>query len=462
MRFKKTLILVFLCALTINLPLLAQAPEDLLAMMSEYSQGVVDHDLDKVMSYYADDVIVEMTIYPGMEITMGPWRGGWAGAFQAPGWHTDHGITLAVENMVVVDHNSVRPESPGVPEQIGPHFDVIDFVDGKIVHEYVYGGGFMPPELPPAVPAADVPAPAPTGLSPLEANAEFVARWNSHDAAAVASMQDTEAKIFVGCLNSYLSRGEIMAINQAFFDAIPDISLEVRRTVDMGDGWVLTELTWKGFQAQTFMGVESMGYPVELNGVQLIQYNADGLITKMRLYFNGNHLLDQMASAPWPLDGIWLTTYPMAAGNMISTTVYTAQDAAKTRYSGTLEFLNSFGPNGLFPDSDPSLTVYAGGEAVMVGRNKYDATYLGYYRKYDASTGVIEVLGINTVNARFELLSPDQLQGVHGFSSYYLAEQDADQDGFPDEGQEPIFCSQVRWTGKRLTPLPGCTPPPGE
>ena len=35
MRFKKTLFTVFLFALTINLPLLAQAPEDLLAMMAQ-------------------------------------------------------------------------------------------------------------------------------------------------------------------------------------------------------------------------------------------------------------------------------------------------------------------------------------------------------------------------------------------------------------------------------------------
>lgn len=459
MKLKKTLVLAFLFALAINLPLLAQAPEDLLAMMEEYSQAVHDHDLDKVMSYYADDVAIDMTVYPGPSFGMGPWRGGWANLFDnVPGWHTDHGIILAVENLVVVDHNSVRPESPGIPEEIAPHFDVIDFAAGRIIHQYVYGGDFSPPELPPAVPAADVPAPAPTGLSPLEANAELVARWNSHDAAAVASMEHADAKIFVGCLNKYLSRGEMMAINQAYFDAMPDIRLEVLRTVDMGDGWVLTEFAWMGTQAQTFMGVESMGYPVELNGVQLIKYNPDGLITKMRLYYFGNDLLEQMATSPWPLDGIWITTYPTPFGNLISTTVYAAQDAAQTQYSGTLDFVNNFPLLAeLYPEANDSIT--AGGQAIRVGREKYKATFLGYERKVYHDTGVMEIIGMWTVDANFELVGPDALQG-QGTASYYMAAQDADQDGFPDDGQEPVLCAAWGWSGSRLTPLPGCTPPP--
>ncbi len=455
MKLKGIVIPLCLFALTLNSLALAQAPEDLLAMMSEYSQAVHDHDLDKVMSYYADDVVIDMLLYPGgfgMEV----WQAGWAQRFQVPGWHTDDGIALATDNIVVIDHNSVRPESPGIPEQIGPHFDVIDFEEGKIFHQFVYGGDFTPPELPPAVPAAEVPDPAPTGLSPLEANAEFVARWNSHDAAAVATMENANAKIFVGCLNQYLSRGEMMAINQAYFEAIPDISLEVLRTVDFGEGWILTEFVWTGTQAMPFMGVDSEGYPIELRGVQLVKFDADGLVTKMRLYYYGDDLLNQMATAPHPLDGIWITSAPTPMGNWISTTTYVAQDAAKTQYSGSLEFVNAFPLyTELYPDSDPALAFSAGGQAVMVGRNKYEATYLNYHRKYDADTGMLEIVGIDTLKGYFELVGPDQIVG-HGTASYYMAAQDVDQDGFPDEGQEPVACSPWEWTCKRLALMQGC------
>ena len=41
-----------------------------------------------------------------------------------------------------------------------------------------------------------------------------------------------------------------------------------------------------------------------------------------------------------------------------------------------------------------------------------------------------------------------------------LAAQDADQDGFPDEGQEPVVCVPWEWIAKRLTMMLGCVPTP--
>jgi len=453
MKLKKTLILAFVCALTINLPLLAQAPEDLLAMMSEYSQAVVDHDLDKVMSYYTDDVLVEMAIYPGMEITMGPWRGGWGQRFQVPGWHTDHGIILAVDNLVVVDHNSVTPESPGIPEQIGPHFDVIDFVDGKIVHQYVIGGDFSPPELPPAVPATDVPAPTPTGLSPVEANAELVARWNSHDAGAVASMEHADAKIFVGCLNRYLSRGEMMAINQAYFEAIPDIRLEVLRTVDFGEGWVLTEFEFEGTQAQPFMGVASMGYPVELRAVQLIQFDADGLITKMRLYYFGNHLLDQMATPPvYSPVGTWVVSVPTPAGTIRMLHTVSPQEKPGGSYAGSLLQVNE-NPTlfGLLPEAADYYSDWVT-QNIWKGRNTIVGTNLTYGAKYGEGP-LAETTVILIAHTEWTLTGPDTNEGT-AVMGVYLAEQDADDDGFPDPGQEPVICMPFEFKSKRLRKMP--------
>ena len=453
MSFKKTLISVFLFALTLNVPLLAQTPEDLLAMMAEYSQAVVDHDLDKVMSYYADDVLIDMSIYPGPSFGMGPWRGGWAQRFQVPGWHTDHGIILAAENIVVVDHNSVMPESPGVPAMTSPHFDVIDFAEGKIVHQFVYGGGFTPPELPPAVPESEVPAPAPSGLSPMEANAQFVAQWNSHDAAAVASMQHAEAKIFVGCLNRYVSRGEMMAINQAYFEAIPDISLDVARSVDFGEGWVLTEFVMKGTQTQAFMGVPAMGYPVELNAVQLVQVDTDGLIANMRLYYFGNLLLDQMATPPdYSPVGTWVVSVPTPAGTIRMIHTVSPQEKAGGGFAGSLDQVNK---NPTLFDLLPEDADYYSDwvtQNIWKGRNTIVGTNLAYGAKYGegplAETSVILV-----AHTEWTLTGPETNEGT-AVMGVYLAAQDADDDGFPDPGQEPVICMPFDFTSKRLRKLP--------
>jgi len=351
-----------------------------------------------------------------------------------------------------------------------PHVDIYEVEGDKIKRLTTYTDytgiliqlGMAPaPEMPELVPSFVLPDAEATGLAPLAAAAEAFGRWNSQDLAHYAKIFHPDAEFYLAPAGVPLTKEANIAMDELYLQSFGDRKAEVLRMVDLGDGWVISEVVFEGSHTGEYFGVPASGYPFSLRGAVLQRFDSDGLLTNHYAYYDNLILMDQITTAPWALDGIWLTTYPMGAGNLISTTVYTAQDAAKTRYSGTLEFLNSFGPNGLFPDSDPSLTVYAGGEAVMVGRNKYDATYLGYYRKYDAGTGVMEVLGINTVDAHFELLGPDQLQG-QGFSSYYLAEQDADQDGFPDEDQEPIFCSPVRWTGKRLTPLPGCTPPPGE
>ncbi len=92
----------------------------------------------------------------------------------------------------------------------------------------------------------------------------------------------------------------------------------------------------------------------------------------------------------------------------------------------------------------------------MVAPNQYKATFLGYERKSDSSIGTIEIVGIWIAHANFEVVGPDQLHG-QGTVSYYMAAQDADQDGFPDDGQEPILCAPWEWSGRRVTDVPACT-----
>lgn len=470
----KGILVLCLFALIVNSQAIGQEQPDILAIRAGFAQALDSHDLDEILSYFTEDGVQELIVLGNTPMdSEEKIRAFYMDQFGgSPDWHTTEGRVLTDGNIVVVDHAALGTNTgPSTLPITGspwtfPHLDIYEFEGDKIKLLTTYGDyagtlvqlGLAPmPEMPDFVPTIPVPDPEPTGLSPLEANADHIQRWSSHDAAFVTKLYDTDLQMFAGPLGTVLDRSAMTAMNEMYFVGFPDANLEIVRAIDLGDGWVVTELLATGTHQGPFMGIPPMGYLTETRVVWLMRYNAEGLVTEGSFYYDNLTLMTQMTTPPWPLDGIWITTYPMGAGNLISTTVYAAQDAAKTRYSGTLEFVNAFGVSQLYPDSDPSLTLSAGGEAVMVGPNKYKATYLFYERKFDASTGILEIVGMSTAEATFELLGPDLLQG-HGTRSFYMAIQDADQDGFPDEGEAPVVCFPMTWTGKRLTPLAGCKP----
>ena len=466
MRKLTTILVVVLAVCT---QATAQTPEDLIAVHEAQLAAMNAHDIDTMMSYWADDATYDLVSSPP-PVPVQYVRAGYAARFAArPDFHMTMGSVLAAGNVVVEEGMTVYTDVGTGVEVIIPHLSIYEFEGDKIKKVTSYNDkvgpmiarGEMPaPEMPELVPSVPVPDPEPTGLLPIEANAELIARWNSHDAALVAKMDSASSEIFVGPMATTLDRAAMAAINESYFEAFPDIQLEVVRVLDLANGWVLTELVSRGTHLGPFMSMPASGYPVEIRVVWLTHYDADGLVTKHSFYYDNLTLITQMTTAPWPLDGIWVSTIPTPLGNMVMTTAYIAQDAAKTQYSGSLEEINPLPLLvELYPDG--GVTKWAGGQAVMVGRNKYEATYLGYSIKIvESDIGkMTEIVGLFTINAHFELLGPNLLQG-QGTGSYYMAAQDADQDGFPDEGQEPVACLPWAWTGKRLTALPGCIPTP--
>jgi len=447
----------------------AQTPEDNLAVYRAQFDAMNAHDLDTMMSYWADDSVWDIASSPApapkpyVEI-------GLAQRFAAyPDFHMTEGRTLAVDNIVVEEAETRYTFVDNGAEVVLPHISIYEFEGGLIKKVTSYNDlvgpmvtrGEMPaPEMPELVPSITLPDSEPTGLSPLEAEAEAYARWNSGDLTEWAKMFHPDAEFFLGPMGVPMGRSENIAMHELYLQAFADRQAEILRTFDLGDGWVLSEVVYSGTHTGDYFGIPGSGRLFRLRGVSLQRFDAQGLVTNLNAYFDNLTLITQITTDEWPLDGIWITTYPTPMGNLISSTVYVAQDAAKTRYSGTLEWMNTLSLfSELFPDSDPALEKSAGGEAVKVGRHQYNATFLGYFRKLDIGAGALEIDGIWTADANFELLGPDQLQG-YGTASYYLSAQDADQDGFPDEGEEPIACFPWAWTGKRLTAMPSCTPPP--
>jgi predicted ester cyclase len=456
----------------------AEEPVDLIAIADAADKALNAHDLDLWLSYFTDDGVLDLPIMPPPFDTKEKIKAMMEDQFAgSPDWHTTEARIFSVDNIVVAEHagggtntgeNSLGPATGNA--WIWPHLDIYDFEGDKIkrltTHSDYFGIlvqlGLAPAgEMPELIPSSEVPDPEPTGLSPLEANAEFIRRWNSHDVADTARINGADYQIFAGPLGAHLDRVAMAAMNELYFTAFPDIQIEVVRAVDLGDGWVLTELISKGTHQGDFMGVPKSGYLCGQRVVWLTHYDADGLATEQSFYYDNLTLLNQMTTAPWPLDGIWVSTVPTPLGNLVMTTTYVAQDAAKTRYSGSLDEINAMPLLAeIYPDADPT-PKWAGGQAVMVGRDKYEATFLGYSTKIvESDIGrTTEFVGLFTIKAYFELLDPNTLQG-YGTGSYYMAAQDANQDGFPDEGQDPVVCIPWGWTGKRLTIMPGCIPTP--
>jgi predicted ester cyclase len=480
MTCKGILILVCSLVLIINSSVMGQEQADVLAVRAGFAQALDGHIQDEYMSFFAADAVWDWVSQPAPFVGHEQIAAMFDTHISASpdDWRTDQGRVMSVDNIVMVEHAALGTQTGPLPgglppsgnEWVYPHLDIYEIEGDKIKRLTTYGDaagvyiqwGLMPvPEMPELAPSFTLPDPEPTGLSPMEANADQVNRWNSHDAALMAEIYHADAQIFAGPLGMVLDRVAMTAMNEMFFSAFPDVALEVVRAIDLGDGWVVTEFVSRSTHQGPFMGIPAAGYPTEIRGVWLTRYNAQGLVIEGAFYYDSLTLMNQLITAPWPLDGIWVSAIPTPLGNLILTTTYVAQDASKTRYSGSLEEINAMPLLAeIYPDADPT-PKWAGGQAVMVGRNKYEVTFLGYRTKIvESDIGkTTEFVGLFTVKGYFELLGPDMLQG-HGTGSYYLAVQDADRDGFPDEGQEPVACVPWTWTGKRLTAMPGCTPTP--
>lgn len=464
-------VLIVLVTLAVFTPAFAETPAELIALHDAQITALNAHDIDTMMSYFADDSIYFLVSQPP-PIPKSYLRMAYESRFQArPDFRMTEGRTFAVDNIVVEEAQTLYTDSESGAEVVIPHLSIFEFEGDKIKKVTTYNDrfsgmiatGMIPaPDMPNLVPSTEVPDPEASGLSPMEANTDLVNRWNSQDAASVAKMDHTDFMIYAGPLNANLDRSAMMALNELYYTAFPDVQIEIARVIDLGNGWVLTELISKGTHEGEFMGVAGSGYLTGLRLVWLTRFDADGLVIEQSFYYDNLTLLNQMTSPPYSLDGIWITSFPTPLGNLIASTLYTAQDDAKTRYSGSLELINPKSLlSAIYPDADPSKEVWAGGHVEMVGRDSYEGTYLGYIRKTLESDTVegIEIIGLVTVNVHFEVIGPDFLYG-QGTESCYLASQDVDKDGFPDEGEEPVACVPWGWTSKRLTFMQGCVPTP--
>jgi hypothetical protein len=157
----------------------------------------------------------------------------------------------------------------------------------------------------------------------------------------------------------------------------------------------------------------------------------------------------------WSVEGVWVISVPTPAGPMLFLHNMHAQDLTGTRYGGTIWQVNANPTTfGAFPEAEEggywvTQTIRTGpdtGETVMV---TYDT------KKVENAPNELVAFGV--ANVTWKMTGPDTNEG-QAILATYVASQDADGDGFPDEGEEPVSCMPFTFTSKRLRVTPACTP----
>ncbi len=278
-------------------------------------QNVVDafnaHDMDAMLSQTTDDFVFEACwltdILDGQEykIYMDT-------LFEAyPDEAFLDGLIFYTDDFIVKEHGiqgTHMKEYFGIPptgKKADPwmHIDVFELDGLKIKKLWGYGdiqtvfveGGVMPaPEYPPFIPSFDTPAPEATGLSPMDANTEALSRFNARDPQSWIKMVAEGADLFIGVLRQPLTRTELAAILEIHFAGFPDMNVETVRTVDLGDGWVLTQNNVTATHTGTWFGIPPTGKLSVIQEAYIMRFNSDGLITYYHSYYDNLTVLTNL------------------------------------------------------------------------------------------------------------------------------------------------------------------------
>jgi hypothetical protein len=169
------------------------------------------------------------------------------------------------------------------------------------------------------------------------------------------------------------------------------------------------------------------------------------------------------APADCRIQGTWVDSFsggPWADPLIIQTTI-TPQDPAGNRLTYVMRLVNPDVTFGLGFDETDYMSELIG-EAVKTGPKTYDFSLIGYGVK-ERPADRNEIIYLWTINGSTECVDGDNFTNDVNLA-VYTAAQDADKDGFPDQGEEPSFCIGPTDFGsaKRIPLMPRCEPPPPE
>ncbi|MHC4353323.1 MAG: ester cyclase [Planctomycetota bacterium] len=326
----RTLLTIWIVTLALCGQALALEPAELVEIRNSYDAALNAHDLDTMMTYWLDDGVLDFvplpTLFEGKEAARA-FLGGLIAGF--PDLATTEGIVLAADNIVVVEHSTTGTHDGtwmGIPPTgnpgAGPHIDIYEFEGDKIKRSTAYMDtaslmiqlGVLPaPNMPELVPSFTLPDPEPTGLSPMEANAEMLARWNAHDMTGLAKMVRPDAQIMESAFGM-ADRDTFIASSELLFQGFSDIRGEFVRSIDMGDGWVAIEVVFTGTHDGMFNGIPATGRVGTLRAAGIRRFDAEGLMTNFSLYYDNMTIMTQLTANSFADHGSGTTTQLFAGG----------------------------------------------------------------------------------------------------------------------------------------------------
>jgi len=235
---------------------------------------------------------------------------------------------------------------------------------------------------------------------------------------------------------------------EGFIANMPDMNVEFHRFV-AEDDMVAAHYTATGTHL-------SSGKKIAFSGITWYRF-ADGKVVENWWMYDMYGMMQQMtAGEEWTPEGTWIVTVPSPMGNHTMVHAMYPLDASGTRYGGVLWEVNPDPTTfGMFPELTGGANFWAT-ESVRVAPNTYETGMVTYGTK--PGEGLIEQVGSIAVAAStWTVTGPDTNEGTATLATY-LADQDANGDGLPDEGQKPTVCVQYTFTSKRFNIMPACVP----
>lgn len=237
---------------------------------------------------------------------------------------------------------------------------------------------------------------------------------------------------------------------QGFIVEMPDMNVTLHQFVAEGD-MVAGRYTVTGTHLPS-------GKKVTLPGITWYRF-ADGKVIENWWMYDMYGMMQQIMAGPeWTPEGTWIVTVPSPMGNFTMVHAMYPLDATGTRYGGVLWEVNPDTTTfGMFPDLTGGGQFWAT-ESRRIAPNTYETGMIVYSTK--PGEGLIDqVGGIGIANSTWTVTGPDTNEGTATLATY-LADQDADGDGMPDEGQAPTVCVPYTFTSKRFRTMPACVPTP--
>ncbi len=124
--------------------------------------------------------------------------------------------------------------------------------------------------------------------------------WNRQDAAGTVEMIAPDC-VYVDNNTEIRGRDAMQAAAQAYFDAFPDLHLELDRMYVDGDA-VVQEWRSSGTHDGELMGIAATGRRTEVRGMGIDEFGADGLVHRSVLCWDTAKLLQDIGVLPAPTE----------------------------------------------------------------------------------------------------------------------------------------------------------------